>query len=73
MYLFVPDLFDLAKRTDDPSQFQAELNRLVAHKLLLLAKRLTAVGKNTEADQAVKRPALDPAAAQTQMRTTNSP
>ena len=64
MYLFVPDLFDLAKQIDDPSQLQRELDLLVAQKLAHLAQRLTALGKKAEADQVLEdAKSLDPTTA----------
>jgi hypothetical protein len=39
LYLYVPDLFDLAKTVDDAVKLKQELNHLVAEKLLLLARR----------------------------------
>jgi len=39
LYVYVPDLFDLAKTTDDAVKFKKELNHVVAEKLLVLARR----------------------------------
>jgi len=41
LYIFVPDLFDLAKTIEDPVKLRQELDRTVANKLLFLARRLT--------------------------------
>jgi hypothetical protein len=40
LYIFVPDLFDLAKSIEDPVKLRQELDRTVASKLLFLGKRL---------------------------------
>jgi hypothetical protein len=40
LYLFVPDLFDLAKQADDPVAFQAALNKQLAQRLFELGQRL---------------------------------
>jgi hypothetical protein len=40
LYIFVPDLFDLAKKIEDPVKLRQELDRAVASKLLFLGKRL---------------------------------
>jgi hypothetical protein len=40
LYVFIPDLFDLAKAIDDPVKLQQELDRDVARRLLFLARRL---------------------------------
>jgi hypothetical protein len=62
LYIFVPDLFELAKRMDDSVKLQAALDKLVAEKLLFLARRLQGREEHAEAikllDEAMK---LDPA------------
>ncbi|MBW8883472.1 MAG: hypothetical protein JF612_01570 [Planctomycetia bacterium] len=40
MYIFVPDLFELAKSMDDPMQLQQQLDQFVAGKLLILGRRM---------------------------------
>jgi hypothetical protein len=40
MYIFVPELFDLAKSVDDPKQLQQNLDQFVAGKLLILGRRM---------------------------------
>ena len=40
LYVFVPELFELAKSMDDPIQFQQQLDHEVASRLLFLARRL---------------------------------
>ena len=61
MYLFVPELFDLAKSVDDPVKLQQELDRFVAGKLLLLSRgmiqRKDAAAAIRVLDEAIK---LDP-------------
>ncbi len=41
MYIFIPELFDLAKSLDDSTKLQQELDRFVAAKLLILGRRMT--------------------------------
>jgi hypothetical protein len=41
MYVFMPDLFDLAKQVDDTAKLQEQLDRYTAAKLLVLGQRLT--------------------------------
>jgi hypothetical protein len=61
MYLFVPELFDLAKSADDPAKLQQDLDRFIAGKLLILGQRMVE-RKDPAAvkvlDEAIK---LDPA------------
>jgi hypothetical protein len=57
MYVFVPDLFDLARSAADPTPFQTKLNHLLAEKLFDLAGRLQA-----PEDQAQAKKLLDEAA-----------
>ena len=57
LYIFVPDLFDLAKTIEDPVKLRQELDRTLAGKLLFLGKRLAGRG-----DQDSARPVLDEAA-----------
>lgn len=52
LYVFVPDLFDLAKSIDDPQQLRQALDRTVAEKLRLLAARLEAGGQADAAKKA---------------------
>ncbi len=40
MYIFMPDLFDLAKSLDDQTKLQQQLDQFVAGKLLILGKRM---------------------------------
>jgi hypothetical protein len=40
MYIFVPELFDLAKSVDDPKKLQQNLDQFVAGKLLILGRRM---------------------------------
>jgi 3-methyladenine DNA glycosylase AlkC len=62
LYVFIPDLFLLAKEADDPVKLQASLDQLVAAKLLFLARRLQARDEHANAikllDDAIQ---LDPA------------
>jgi 3-methyladenine DNA glycosylase AlkC len=62
LYIFIPDLFLLAKQADDPVKLQAALNKLIAAKLLFLADRLQDRHEHAEAikllDEAIQ---LDPA------------
>ena len=62
LYVFIPDLFDLGKAIDEPGKLKQELDRLVAAKLLFLARRLQDREEHAEAikllDDAAK---LDPA------------
>jgi hypothetical protein len=62
LYIFIPDLFAEAKQIDDPVKLQAALDKLVAEKLLFLARRLQEREEHAEAvkvlDEAIK---LDPA------------
>jgi len=62
LYIFIPDLFLLAKQQSDTVKLQAALDKLVAEKLLFLARRLQAREEHGEAikslDEAAK---LDPA------------
>jgi hypothetical protein len=39
LYVFMPDLFDLAKTIDDPAKLQKELDRTTAQKLVFAAQR----------------------------------
>jgi hypothetical protein len=74
MYLFVPDLFDLAKRIDNPAQLQQTLDQLLAQKLRFLANRLQAAGKTTDADQALQEAnELDAATAENQAAQQTPP
>jgi hypothetical protein len=74
MYLFVPDLFDLAKRIDDPALLQKALDQLVAQKMTLLAQRLTAAGKTDEAKLVLaEATALDPQPAESTNSGQTSP
>ena len=61
LYVFVPDLFELAKTIDDPVQFQQQIDREVARRLLFLARRLQDHAEHTAAikllDEAIP---LDP-------------
>jgi len=61
LYVFVPELFELAKNNDDPVQFQQQLDREVAQRLLFLARRLQDRSDHTRAiellDEAIP---LDP-------------
>jgi hypothetical protein len=41
MYIFVPELFDLAKSTDDATALQQQLDKFVAGKLLILGRGMT--------------------------------
>src|SRR5436190_2321168 len=65
MYIFMPELFDLTKSNDDPIKLQLELDRLVAQKLLLLARGLIERKDSAAAirvlDEAI---ALDPTSAE---------
>jgi hypothetical protein len=62
LYIFIPDLFLLAKQHSDAVKLQAALDKLVAEKLLFLAERLQRRAEHAEAikvlDEAAK---LDPA------------
>ena len=62
LYIFIPDLFLLAKQHSDAVKLQAALDKLRAEKLLFLARRLQAREEQAEAvkvlDEAAK---LDPA------------
>jgi hypothetical protein len=62
LYIFIPDLFTQAKQADDAVKLQAALDKLVAQKLLFLARRLQDREEHAEAvkvlDEAIK---LDPA------------
>jgi hypothetical protein len=49
LYVFVPDLFDLAKTIDDPAELKQQLNRTLAEKLLYLANRLDTQKAHAEA------------------------
>jgi len=49
LYVFVPDLFDLAKSIEDPVKLRQELDRIVAAKLLFLGRRLTDRGEHAAA------------------------
>jgi hypothetical protein len=51
LYIFVPDLFDLAKTIEDPVKLRQELDRTLAGKLLFLSKRLTDRGDQESAKQ----------------------
>lgn len=61
LYVFVPDLFDLAKSYDDPARLQQELNKSVVASLLRLARRMQDRDQHAEAievlDDAIR---LDP-------------
>ena len=39
LYVYVPDLFDLAKAIDDATKLKEEIDHLVVRKLLILAER----------------------------------
>lgn len=62
LYIFIPDLFLLAKQHSDAVKLQAAIDKLVAEKLLFLARRLQGRAEHAEAvkvlDEAAK---LDPA------------
>jgi hypothetical protein len=61
LYVFVPDLFDLAKQHDDPAVLQPAIDRLAADKLLFLARRLTEQESHAAALEALdEAAALDP-------------
>jgi len=61
LYVFVPDLFDLAKAHDDPKKLQSALNQAVVERLLILARRLQERGEHAEAIQVLDDAlALDP-------------
>jgi hypothetical protein len=64
MYIFMPDLFDLAKSVNDQTKLQQQLDQFVAGKLLILGRRMIE-GKNPAAvkvlDEALT---LDPASEQ---------
>jgi tetratricopeptide (TPR) repeat protein len=49
LYVFVPDLFDLAKRYDDPAALKQALDRAVVSSLLRLGRRLQDRGEHAEA------------------------
>lgn len=61
LYIFIPDLFMQAKQLDDAVKLQAALDKIVAQKLLFLARRLQEREEHAEAvkvlDEAIK---LDP-------------
>jgi hypothetical protein len=67
MYIFMPELFDLAKSIDDPVKLQLELDRFAAQKLVLLARgriaRKDAAGASVVLDEALS---LDPTNAEAQ-------
>jgi hypothetical protein len=67
MYVFLPEVFDLAKTATDPKKFQADLDQFIAGKLLLLGRGLTeqkdAPGAVSALDEAL---ALDPENAEIQ-------
>jgi hypothetical protein len=48
-YIFVPDLFDLAKNYDDPKALQAEINRTLANRLLFVAQMQSQLGNGEAA------------------------
>ena len=62
LYVFMPDLFDLAKRYDDPAQLKQALDKHVVEHLLVFGRRLQSRDQHAEAvkvlDDALK---LDPA------------
>jgi hypothetical protein len=51
LYIFVPDLFDLAKTIEDPVKLRQEVDRTVASKLAFLADRLSEGGDEAGARQ----------------------
>jgi hypothetical protein len=61
-YIFVPDLFELAKNSDDPKALQAEIDRKLAQRLFFVAQTQGQLGNADTAasllDEALK---LDPA------------
>jgi hypothetical protein len=57
LYVFVPDLFDLAQAVEDPAALRQGLDQAVADKLLVLARRLIA-----RSDRAAARDCLSEAA-----------
>ena len=57
LYIFVPDLFDLARSIEDPIKLRQELDRTAAGKLLFLGKRMM-----DRDDQESARQVLDEAA-----------
>jgi hypothetical protein len=62
LYIFVPDLFDLAKTIEDPIKLRQEVDRTVAGKLAFLAERLSDRGDEAAAKQVRQEAAqLDPA------------
>jgi hypothetical protein len=62
LYVFIPDLFDLAKVIDEPVKLKQALNRTVAAKLLFLARRLQEREEHAEAIKLLDEAAtLDPA------------
>jgi hypothetical protein len=62
LYIFIPDLFLLAKQQSDTVKLQAALDKLVAEKLLFLARRLQAREEHGEAIKVLGEAArLDPA------------
>jgi hypothetical protein len=54
LYLFMPDLFDLAKTNDDPTKLKKELDLAVAQKLRELSQRLKDRGDDTGAASVLK-------------------
>lgn len=64
LYVFIPDLFELARGTADPGQFQKQLHRHVAERLFEVARRMQEDDEHAEAkrllDEAVKLNPSDP-------------
>jgi hypothetical protein len=64
MYVFVPDLFEQARRASDPVVFQRDLNRTVSGLLFDVARRLQSAGEDASAkkllDDAAKLNPTDP-------------
>src|SRR4051794_30300252 len=60
MYVFMPDLFDMAKQMDDATNLQQKLDRYTAAKLLLLGQRLSQKKDVTAAKVLDEALALDP-------------
>jgi hypothetical protein len=61
LYVFVPDLFDLAKRIDDAATLKEQVDRALAQKLLYLARKQLSRGNRDEARRTLdEAAALDP-------------
>jgi hypothetical protein len=64
LYVFVPDLFDQARRASDPAAFQRDLNQTVGSILFDVARRLDSAGEGASAkkllDDAAKLNPEDP-------------